>query len=74
MIAASISILINKVSKLGALLLGILLLIFVFTIHLPGLFNPQMMQMALGGLLKDTAMAGAAIFLSGYFSEEKKLA
>jgi len=39
LIAAAVSIIIQKKAKLACLLLAILLMIFVLTIHLPGLFN-----------------------------------
>ncbi len=64
LLGASISLIINKYTKLSMLLLGIMLLIFVLTIHLPALSNPQMMQMAMAGLLKDTMLAGAAFMFS----------
>jgi hypothetical protein len=40
------------------------MIIFVLTIHMPGLSNPQMMQMAMAGLLKDLMLAGAAFMFS----------
>jgi len=64
-IAASISILIHKMDELATLLLGILLLIFVVTLHIPGLLNAATMQATMGNFLKDTALAGAAFFMSG---------
>lgn len=66
LIAACISILIDKKAKLACVLLGVMLLIFVLTIHLPaamgdgGMVSTQM-------LLKDTALAGGAWILSGQF-------
>ena len=62
-LAACISILIQKKVKLACILLGILLLIFVLTIHLPaviGAENMQTRQMAITPLLKDIALMGAA--------------
>lgn len=64
LMAAGISIIMNKFTKISTLLLGILLLIFVLTIHLPGLSNPQTMQMAMAGFMKDTMLAGAAFMFS----------
>lgn len=64
LILAGISIIINKFTKISTLLLGILMIIFVLTIHMPGLSNPQMMQMAMAGLLKDLMLAGAAFMFS----------
>lgn len=62
LIAASVSIIIRKKSGLASLLLGVLLLVFVFTIHLPMIIGGD--QMAMGQLLKDTALAGASFYYS----------
>jgi uncharacterized membrane protein len=58
LIAAALSILINKFKLLGCYLLAAMLLIFVFTLHLQPAMdgNP-------GNLLKDTALAMAAIII-----------
>ncbi|MBM4171296.1 MAG: DoxX family protein [Ignavibacteria bacterium] len=64
LILAAVSIIINKHVKISTLLLGIMLLIFALTIHLPGVLNPEMMQMSLPSLLKDTSLAGAAFYFS----------
>jgi putative oxidoreductase len=65
LLAASLSIIINKYAKLASLLLGILLLVFAITIHFPGLMNSQTMMSSLPNFLKDTSLAGAAFVLSG---------
>ena len=72
MIAASVSILTKIQARLACLLLALLLGIFVVIMHVPGLFNPKMMHMALTSLLKDTSLAGAALLLAGIFGSEKK--
>lgn len=58
LIAAALAIIINKLKTLACYLLAVMLLIFVFTLHLqPALDgNP-------GSLLKDTALAMAAIII-----------
>ena len=64
LIAAAVSIIIGKLDKLAALLLGVMLLIFALSIHLPGVINAgdDEMQMAasMSNLLKDVALAGGA--------------
>ncbi len=60
LILASVSIIINKQTKLATLLLGIMLLLFALLIHLPGVMNPDTMQMSMPNFLKDTALAGAS--------------
>ena len=72
LIAASVSVAANRLVKISGLLLALLLLLFVLTIHIPGLGNPQMAQMAMIGLLKDTAMMGAAIMASAFFGNWEK--
>lgn len=62
-ILAAISIIIQKKAKLGALLLGIMLLIFALSIHLPALLGGD--QNSMGQLLKDLSLAGGAFAFSG---------
>ncbi|MEQ9404760.1 MAG: DoxX family protein [Cyclobacteriaceae bacterium] len=57
----------NKKAKLAMTLLGLMLLVFVFFIHLPGLMGGNEMSMPM--ILKDTALAGAAFMLSGMMKE-----
>ncbi len=59
LIAAAISIFIGKLDKLAAVLLALMLLIFVFTIHLGGAMSGD--QSAVAGFLKDLALAGGAL-------------
>lgn len=64
LLAAAVSIIIGKMDRLATLLLGIMLLIFALSIHLPGVINagedaPQM-AMSMSNLLKDIALAGGA--------------
>jgi len=63
MIAASVSILIKKKSGLASMLLGILLLLYAFTVQLAMVLGGD--QMAMGQVLKDLALAGAAFYYSG---------
>jgi len=63
LIAAAVAIMINKHAVLAAQLLGVMLLSFALTIHLVALLGGD--QAAMGMVLKDTALAGAAFVLSG---------
>jgi len=56
LLAASVSMLIGKFDKLAAVLLAVLLLVFVFAIHLKPASAGDY-----SGLLKDIALAGAAL-------------
>lgn len=58
LIAAALAILINKFKMLACYLLAVMLLIFVFTLHLKPAMDGN-----LSGLLKDSALAMAAIII-----------
>jgi putative oxidoreductase len=59
LIAAAISLLINKYVKLSMILLALFLLVVILLIHIPAIKNPQYEPM---GLLKDMALMGAALY------------
>jgi putative oxidoreductase len=65
LIAAGVAMIAQKYAKLAGLLLAGLLLTFIVTLHLPGLFVQQTQQMAMVGLLKDMALAGGALMVAG---------
>lgn len=69
LIAASVSIWINKLTFLASLLLGIMLMVFVLTIHLPGVMNEETMQMSMAMMLKDLGLAGGAFLIAGINKE-----
>ena len=64
LILAALAILINKFKKLACYLLALMLLIFVFTLQLKPAMDGN-----LGGLLKDTALAMAAIIIGNNSSK-----
>ncbi len=68
LIAAAVSMFINKKMKLATFLLGIMLLIFVLSMHLPGVIGGNESSMPM--LLKDFALAGGAFVISGNSSDE----
>ncbi|MEJ8843254.1 hypothetical protein WG954_12765 [Lacibacter sp. H375] len=66
-ILAGVSFLTNKFVKVAGYLLAGMLLFFVLTIHFPNSMNagaPEMRQMALVNLLKDTAIAAFALHVA----------
>ena len=66
-ILAAIAFLTNKMVKLAAYLLAVLLFIFVLTIHLPNFINgsnDEYRQLALINLLKDMAIAAFALHIA----------
>jgi len=64
LLAGSLSLLFNKYVMYGAGALAALMLIFVLTIHIPGVMNEASRQIAMPGLLKDTALMGGALMFA----------
>lgn len=73
LIVSSIFILLNKFVKPICISLSVFLLIVVFAIHLPGLFNIEIMRISMFNVLKDTGLAGGGLLIAGIFdiSEHK---
>jgi len=70
LLAAAVAIIANRrFGRLASLLLGVMLLIFALTIHLPGVMNPDTMMSSMPNLLKDTALAGGAFAFAGLLKE-----
>ncbi len=67
LILAAVAILIQKKARLACLLLALMLIVFVLTVHVPGL--SENMQSSMPNLLKDTALAGGALCLAGHSSD-----
>lgn len=65
MILAGIAIITKLYAKTACLLLALMLLIFIVALHLPGLGNEATRAGAMGGLLKDTSLLGAALTYAG---------
>lgn len=67
-IIAAIAFVFNKFARIAAYLLAILLLIFVFAVHLPAYLHGGMeetRQNAFIHMLKDTALAAFALHIAG---------
>ena len=62
LLAAGVSFIINKQVALAGKLLALMLLIFALTVHLPSIIGGN--QMSMPNLLKDLAMAGAALYIA----------
>jgi uncharacterized membrane protein len=68
LIAAAISFLTGKQTRLAGLLLAAFLIIVVLTVHLPALIHSSgdsLVSIALTNLVKDTGLAGAALMIAG---------
>jgi uncharacterized membrane protein len=73
LIAASLSIIVKKFVRPATLLLAVLLLIFILTIHVPGLFDQgEPAKMAMMQLFKDTALMGGALLIASFYESEEK--
>lgn len=69
-LAAAVAIISGRYAALAAGLLGVMLLIFVLSVHLPGVLgaeSEQAMQASMTHMLKDTALAGGAWAIAGQF-------
>ena len=64
LILASISIIVKRFIRIACYLLAALLLVFILTIHVPGLFDESSANVAMMQLLKDTALMGGAILIA----------
>lgn len=64
LILAAVAVIIGKKAKLATTLLGAMLLLFAVLLWLPGFLDQA--QPDAGMFLKDTALAGAAFFMSAH--------
>jgi len=67
LLAAALSILINKKMKLATLLLAIMLVIFALSMHLPNMIggaDEMTKMMGMSSFFKDMGLAGGALFIS----------
>jgi putative oxidoreductase len=69
MILAALAIITGKQARSACFGLAVLLLVYIITIHFPGLSNPQMKMMSMINLMKDTGLMGAALFMAGTFKK-----
>jgi putative oxidoreductase len=68
LIAAAISFLTGKYTRLAGILLALFLIIIVFTVHLPALINYEgsgAVSLPLINLVKDTGLAAGALMIAG---------
>ena len=60
----------KKYIKQSTLILAGMLLLFIATIHIPQLFDPEKKMIAMIALLKDLSLMGGSLMIAG-MSEEK---
>ncbi len=61
LVAAAVSIFIGKLDKLSGVLLALMLILFAFMVHAPGLADEATQQMSMSSMLKDLGLAGGAL-------------
>ena len=70
-LAAAISIIIEKKTRLAGLLLGLMLIIFALSVHLPEVIGSGGENAnAMSNFLKDTALAGGAWIIASKYGDE----
>ena len=75
-ILVAISFIINRLVKITAYLLALLLFSFVFGVHLPNYLNtgdPEYRQLAFLNVLKDTALAAFALYIASNARHQRVL-
>jgi uncharacterized membrane protein len=70
LIAAALSITVKKYSKLAAMLLGSMLLLFVVLMHIPNILETHGARLFWAIALRDTAFSGGAFALAGSLSRK----
>lgn len=72
MILAAIAAITKWQGRLAMLLLALLLLIYIVSIHIPNMMNPETRMMGMMGAFKDMGLMGGALMLAGIFARESK--
>ena len=73
LVAAAVSMLIGKMDKLAATLLGIFMLILVALMHLPGCMDPLTRMSSMPMLLKDLMIAGASFMYAQHLATDRSV-
>ena len=64
MLLSSVAVITGIQARLACLGLALLLFIFILTVHLPGMADPQMKMMSMISLFKDTGLMGGALIIA----------
>ena len=71
LIGTSISIITKRYIKQSTLVLAAMLLLFIATIHIPQLFDPEKHMIAMISLLKDISLMGGSLMIAGMTGPDK---
>jgi uncharacterized membrane protein YphA (DoxX/SURF4 family) len=63
-ILAGVAFITGKQARLAGQLTALMMFIFIFAVHLPGMSNPEMAQMSMIAILKDLGLAGGALLIT----------
>lgn len=63
-IAAGVAFITGKQARLAGFLTALMMIVFILTVHLPGMSNPAMAQFSLISILKDLGLAGGALLMA----------
>ena len=72
MILAGLAIITGIQARAACFGLALMLTVFIVTVHLPGVANPETHMMSLVNVLKDTGLLGAALVIASTFPAQKK--
>lgn len=72
LLAAGVAIIIKKKAALATLLLAVFLILTATLVHMKSMMGGD--EMAMSSILKDVALAGASLFMSGIFRKEEEAA
>ena len=74
LIAACVSIIMNRYVRIACAVVAFLLLMFILTIHLPQLFDtkPEVAKSAFVELLKDTSLLGGCLMIMGIYKSDSE--
>ncbi len=72
LLAAGVAIIIKKKAALATLLLAVFLILTATLVHMKSYMGGD--EMAMSSILKDVALAGASLFMSGIFRKEEEAA
>jgi uncharacterized membrane protein YphA (DoxX/SURF4 family) len=73
LIAACISIIMNRYVRISCAVVAFMLLMFIFTIHIPQLFDPEKAKLAFVELLKDTSLLGGTLMIMGIYKSDPEI-
>lgn len=72
MIAAGVSLIIDRAVWLSMPLLALLLCVYIVFLHIPELFEPQTQAMGMAAILKNLGLAGGALAFAVLYPRERR--